>query len=269
VKKQKTGESPLSADSAAYRASGAEMERRRRAYTTLVVSLFAGVAVSSLDYVHSAPAIASLFLAGLAFLLFLSWVVFLASFRRFADTLLLLDDSQLRRTRATSRETYRFEDIVGYRVKRTTRGSIREVTLRLRSGQRVGLNAVDDFERFEQELRPRVPANAARSEVREAIDFDHPLFYVIFGALTGLALTTTVRAMATLNKHGLRWAHLGIAGYAVILGVYFLLGRPIAQRYGPKSRVADLILGSLAVLAGILLAVRSLAPSGSDGQLSS
>ncbi|MBM3330974.1 hypothetical protein FJY68_03875 [candidate division WOR-3 bacterium] len=64
--------------------------------------------------------------------------------------------------------------------------------------------------------------------------------------------------MATLNQGGMKWATLAIACYSALLGTYVLLARPLSQRYGPKSRTGDLILGLFAFLAGVVLALRSL-----------
>ena len=120
------------------------------------------------------------------------------------------------------------------------------------------MNAVADFERFEEDLRGRLREDVTITEAREPIDYDHPLFYVVFGLITGVAFTLAVRAMATLSQSGMKWATLAIACYSAILGAYVLLVRPLSQRYGPKSRFGDLLLGLFALLAGILLAVRSL-----------
>lgn len=64
--------------------------------------------------------------------------------------------------------------------------------------------------------------------------------------------------MATLSQSGMKWATLAIACYSALLGVFVLLARPLSQRYGPRSRTGDFVLGLFALLAGILLAARSL-----------
>jgi hypothetical protein len=88
------------------------------------------------------------------------------------------------------------------------------------------------------------------------------LFYVFFGGLMGAAFTLAVRGMTSLSEGGLKWTTLGIAGYSIILGAYVLIARPISQRYGPKSRFGDLVLALSAILAGVVLALRSLAAFG-------
>jgi hypothetical protein len=249
----------MTPDPSLYTVSSTEMARRMRAYATLVISLFTGAAVSSFDRLLAAPGITVAALLGLAVALGLSWLLFLAYFRRYSDTLVRLDDSALERTRGETTETWRLEDVAGVRVKRTTRGGIRELTLRLRDGRRVSLSGIEDYERLARELRDRVPERAAWSEVREPIDYDHPLFYVVFGTLVGLALTFSVRALLAMDARGLRWTSFGIGCYAAIVGAFFLVARPVAERYGPRSRVADFILGALGLLAGAVIAVRALA----------
>jgi hypothetical protein len=244
--------------SRSYLASTAELMRRLRAYTTLIVSLLVSIALSSIDYLIAAPAIWMACLGGLALLLVLSRLALVRSLRGYALLELRLDDMHIERVRGETAEKFALADVIGLRIVRTSRRSIREITARLRNGQRRSMNGVEDFERLEQDLRSRLPASIAVTQVREPIDYDHPLFYVVFGLITGAGLTLAIRAMATLNASGLKWATFAIAGYAVILGSYVLVARPLSQRYGPRSRTGDLILGLFALLAGVLLAVRSL-----------
>ena len=180
------------------------------------------------------------------------------SFRRFAQIRILLNDSHIKRTRGASSEAYLLKDIVGLRTKRTSKWGIREITVRLSNGRRLSINALRDFERFGQELQRKAPASAVKSEVREPIDYD------LFGVVTGLAVTTAVRVFAALSERDLKWTNLGIAGYAFIVGAYLLFGRPIAQRYGTRSRSADLLLGSLAMLSAVVLAAYSLIKADED-----
>lgn len=245
-----------------YTASTVELNRRLRAYTTLIVSLLAGIALSSIDYLIAAPAIWMACLGGLALLLVLSRLALVRSLRGYAMLELRLDDTRIERVRGDAVEKYPLADVVGLKVTRTSRKSLREITARMRNGQRLSMNAVADFERFEQDLRSRLREDVTITEAREPIDYDHPLFYVVFGLVTGVAFTLAVRAMATLSQGGMKWATLAIACYSAILGAYVLLARPLSQRYGPKSRFGDLLLGLFALLAGILLAVRSLTTPG-------
>lgn len=234
------------------------MDRRLRAYTTFVASLLAGIALSSLDYLRSAPVIWLACFAGLALALALSRIGFAGSFRNYSLLQLRLTDSGIERARGTSLEEFAFVDIVGLSVVRTARRSIREITARLGDGRRLSLNGLEDFERLERELRSRIPADAAVSEAREPVDYDHPLFYVVFGSVTGLAFTLAIRAMSTIGENGLKWTFFGIACYAIVLGAYVLFTKPISQRYGPRSRFGDMLLGLLMLLAGAVLAARSL-----------
>ncbi len=240
-----------------YAASNAELQRRLRAYTTLIVSLLAGIAISSIDYLIAAPAIWSIGLGGLALLLLLSRVALVRSLRNYTLLELRLDDTHIERARGGTVEKYALADIAGLRIVRTSRKSLREITARMRDGQRLSMNGVEEFERLEQDLRGKLPGNVTISEVREPIDYDHPLFYVVFGLVTGAAFTLAIRAMATLSEGGLKWATLAIACYAAILGIYVLLARPLSQRYGPRSRFGDFVLGLFSLIAGILLAART------------
>jgi hypothetical protein len=240
-----------------YTTSTAELTRRLRAYTTLIISVLAGIAFSSIDYLISAPAIWMACLGGLALLLVLSRVALVRSLRNYALLELRLDGARIERVRGETVERFTLGEITRLRIVRTSRKTLREITAQMKNGGRLSMNGVEDFERLEQDLRSKLPANAAVTEVWEPVDYDHPLFYVVFGLITGVAFTLAIRAMATLSQNGMKWATLAIACYSAILGAYVLLARPLSQRYGRKSRFGDLLLGLFALLAGILLAVRT------------
>jgi hypothetical protein len=238
--------------------SADEWQRRLRAFTTLIVSLLCGVALSSIDYLFRAPTIWLAGLGGLASLLVLSRVALTRSMRSYAALELRLDDTHIMRVRGEAVEKLALADITRLRIVRTSRKALREITAQMKNGRRLSMNGVEDFERLEQELRSRIPAGAPVTETREPIDYDHPLFYVAFGLVTGVGFTLAIRAMATLSQGDMKWATLAITCYSALLGVYVLLARPLSQRYGPKSRFGDILLGLFALLAGVVLAVRSL-----------
>jgi hypothetical protein len=252
-----TGPIDVLTTSRSYPTSTAELARRLRAYTTLIVSLLCGIVLSSIDYLVAAPAIWLAGLGGLALLLVLSRVALTRSMRNYAALELRLDDTHIERVRGETVEKFALADITRLKIVRTSRRSVREIGANVRNGRRLSMNAVEGFERFEQDLRSRLPANVVVSEAREPIDYDHPLFYVVFGLITGVAFTLAVRAIATLSESGMKWATLAIACYSAILGVYVLLARPLSQRYGPRSRFGDFLLGFAALGAAVLLAVRS------------
>ena len=234
--------------------STTETGRRLRAYTTLIASLIAGVALSSIDFLVSAPVVWFVSLTGLAGLLVLTRIALVRSLGNYLELRYRLSHTEVERVRGDSSERFALSAITQLVVTRTRKGGLREVTARLRDGRRLSVNGIEDFERFGTELRARAGTAAVR-ERREPVDYDHPLFYVVFGLITGAAFTTAVRGMSTLGTGGLKWVTLGIAGYSLLLGCHVLLSRPLSQRYGPRSRFGDIVLGSFCVLAGILLAV--------------
>jgi hypothetical protein len=244
--------------SISYSVSPAELDRRLRAYRTLIVSLLAGIALSSIDFLRSSPAVWLVGLVTLAACLVLSRLALVRSLRGYAMLELRLDDTHIERVRGDRVEKYQLAELVGLRIVRTSRKSLREITARLTGGRRLSMNAVEDFEGLEQDLRSRLRANVTVTEAREPIDYDHPLFYVVFGLVVGVAFTLAVRAMATLSAGGMKWATLAIACYSALLGIFVLVARPLTQRYGPKSRTGDFILGLFALVAGLVLAARSL-----------
>jgi hypothetical protein len=241
-----------------YTTSAEEWQRRLRAFTTLIVSLLCGIALSSIDYLFRAPVFWLAGLGGLALLLVLARVALTHSVRSYAALGLRLDDTHIMRARGETVEKFALADITRVRIVRTSRKALREITAQMKNGGRLSMNGVEDFERLEQDLRSRIPASVPVTETREPIDYDHPLFYVVFGLIVGAAFTLAIRAMLNLSEGGLKWATLAIASYSALLGIYVLVARPLSQRYGPKSRFGDFLLGLSAVLAGVVLAARAL-----------
>jgi hypothetical protein len=244
--------------SSTFTTSAVELQRRLRAYTTLIISLLAGIALSSVDFLRSSPATWLIGFAFLAVCLLLSRFALIRALRSYAMLELRLDDTHIERARGGTIEKFALADISGLRIVRTSRKSLREITARLKGGRRLSMNGVEDFERLEQDLRGRLPANVVVTEAKEPMDYDHPLFYVVFGLIMGVAFTLAVRAMATLSQGGMKWATLAIACYSALLGIFVLVARPLSQRYGPKSRTGDLILGLFALVAGLVFAARLL-----------
>jgi hypothetical protein len=172
--------------SSTYPASTAELQRRLRAYTTLIISLLCGIVLSSIDYLIAAPAVWFIGVGGLALLLVLSRVALIRSLRNYSMLELRLDDTHIERVRSETVERFALAGIMRLRIVRTSRKALREIAAQMKSGGRLSMNAVADFERFEQDLRSRIPASAIVTETKEPIDYDHPLFYVVLGALAGL-----------------------------------------------------------------------------------
>ncbi len=245
------------ATTAEYTVSATEVARRLTAFTTLICSFLLTAAVSTIDLAagHVWLWVTSLF-AGAALLLLLRRL-FARSLSRMSKVVLLLTDTQLVRVDGGSRDDFALNEVVTLRTKRTVKENIREIRVGMRAGRSLYVNALQDFEGFAEALRDGT-SGAQMTEMRESIDFDHPLFYAVFGVVVGLAFTTTPRLLVNVSDAGYRFFCYGFAVFLVAMGVYWWFGAPISGRYGRRTRGVDYSVSSLMVVAGLGVALLAL-----------
>lgn len=217
--------------------SWAEMERRRVAFDRMAISTTVAATL------FGAGLIIDYFPLSLLGILLVA-LVFLASrsalgpyLVRFAATTWALSDSALSRADDRSSERYPLASITRIRTTMTTRGDIREMKLVLDGGRVVHVNGLEDFAGFREALELRA-LGATRQEAREPVDYDHPAFYVVFGAAVGLAI---VAGLTALVSSGLKAAYVyfGLALYCFVLAAYWWLSHPLAGRYGERGARSD------------------------------
>lgn len=144
--------------------------------------------------------------------------------------------------------------IVGLWIKKTINGTIREIKLVLNDKRQLSITALQDFEGFYRHLRKSVSKNTLISEFKEQIDYDHPLFYILFGFITGLITINGFRLLLSVDHNILRWIQLAILLFVLLTGVYWLLNRPL-YRYGIGKPNADYLFGVFLLLTGIAIAI--------------
>ena len=230
-----------------------EMDRRRRAYTTLIISIFAGVTFSIIDVTVAYPAISIAALAGFALLLAVSLMYFNRLFRKTTEAVVLLDNEYLQRTSAASIKRCRLDTIVRLWIKRTVKGTIRVVEATMIDKRRIIVNGLQEFEAFRAALEQRVRKDVALIEFRELIDFDHPLYYVFFGLFTGASSALFIRFLTMLDFHTLKRIQMGIIGFVSATGIFWLINRPFS-RYGVHKPIADYLFGASVLAAGAAIA---------------
>jgi hypothetical protein len=240
-----------------YTTSATEVARRLTAFTTLICSVLAAMAASTIDLAMTHVWSWTASLVAIAAILLLFRGLFARSLGRMSRVVLVLTDTRLVRVDGQSRDEYALGDVVTLRTKRTVKGNAREIRIGTRAGRSVYINALQDFEGFAEALHERT-SSANMIEIREPIDFDHPLFYMVFGVVMGLALTTTPRLLANVSDAGYRFFYYGFAAFLVALGVYWWFGTPISGRYGRRTRGVDYSISSLMVVAGLGVALLAL-----------
>ncbi len=163
-----------------YRISKDEISRRKKAFLTLSISLMIGLILASIisDFI-----ISFIFYLSFAIALLASNVLLFSSFKLFLLIKITLSEQFIERSNNKGYESFLVTDITRIRIKRTTKKSIREISIYFRNGKSLAINALEDFEQFLYDLIISVNENTVIKEIHEPINFDHPLFYSLLGQL--------------------------------------------------------------------------------------
>lgn len=244
-------------DRAVYRISQQEITRRITAFTALLASFFASLVVFSV-LVFPQFAIGYfltfiLILIALFSLFVLFRILTIRFFRNFEKTRVLLTTTHLERITAASHELFPLREISGIKIKKTSRGNIREMGICLSDGRGYRyLDGMNDFKLLSKQLIRNCGKTVWVKETTEPLDFDHPAFYPVLGVLTGVVSVLTLKVIVGMSTENIRYFHLATSVLTCIIGGYFLLQTPLAVRYGNASKRSDFLWGFLFLAAGIL-----------------
>ena len=152
-------------------------------------------------------------------------------------------------------DNYDVKDITRVKVKRTSYGTIREIMITFNISKSVSLNGIKDFEKFEKEILNRLNLDVKIVRTREPINYDHIFFYPMFALLTSVLTTTSIRFLLKLEYFQLSFVYYEFLTYTILMSIYILLKKSIAESNGRKESKADYILGGglLLLALGILL----------------
>lgn len=223
-----------------YNISTVEINRRKIAFATLSASLLSGLFLATLllkyplsIYVYLASAVVLIIINVMVTLLF----KYMRKIRiRFTGQVLL-------RITPKSNEIYPVENIRNVKIKRTSRKTIREIYIYCDDEKSVFISALDQFEAFREHLQEALSPDVPVREIRESVDFDHPLFYSILGfpiSFTGLWF---IKSVMTIDYARMKILLIIISVYLLGVGFYFFGKRPIAKRFGDKKKYSDYVFG--------------------------
>lgn len=236
-----------------YNISLKEIERRKKAFTTLIVGIWLGFIASVSDFIISNILQSAIFIFAFSIFLYISRVLTVKSLNYFSQIRFLANDELIKRETKKSEEIYLFKDITKLSIKRTSKGYIREIKVLLKDGNSIFVNGLNDFEQFKEKLIDNCSKSIKIKKINELIDFDHPLFYLFFGIITGSISPIFIRLIVALNSSNLEIIYLSVLFYNLIISLFIILTKPISRRFGKTTQVADYILGILIFLIDVFL----------------
>ncbi len=233
-----------------YLISPVEITRRKKAYTTLSISLIIGLFLASIIFSFPISPGGYLLVGSLVFLIGASSFIF---FHHLSPIKIILSNQSLTRKHDQVSEEYLLTKVSRVEIKWTTNHTIREIYLWLNDGKSVFITALNNFEQFREDLLGKLNRSVAVQEKHELLDFDHPLFYSILGLVISNVSVLTIRLMSNVNYQNAQILSLVFFIYTLILGIYFAVAKPISRRCGDNTQIADYIMGILMVGAGIMV----------------
>ncbi len=236
-----------------YNISLKEIERRKKAFTALIISIWLGLVISAFDFIISNILLSAIFILAFSIFIYISRMLTIKSLNYFSQIRFLVNDESIKRKTKKSEEIYLFKDITKLCIKRTTKGYIREIKVLLKDGNSIFINGLNDFESFKEKLINNCNKSIKIKKINELIDFDHPLFYLFFGFIASSLSTIFIRLIAGLNSSNLEIIYLSVLFYNLIISVFIILTKPVSKRFGQITQTADYIFGILIFLVGVFL----------------
>lgn len=239
-----------------YSVSREEIERRKSAFSAMLIWFLVSLAVTSaLLFPDILGEYFVIFICSLVSLSLLFAFFRIATFRFFRSYLkskYILDSNFIERQSMKTTERFDLRTIVKISVKRTSRNTIREIGLWFEDGKSMFIDGLDDFEDF----RERISCFAKTGRLyqyAEPLDYDSVWFYPVFGSLMGVLSSLAVRTIIDFDATKLRFAYYAFGVYLFALGAYFILGKPLTQKYGSRLKTSDIIFGSAMGVVSLMI----------------
>lgn len=227
-----------------------EINRRKRAFLSLILSLFLSVTLS-LKILLDLPYL-ELFLSMTVFAAFLLICRLLMekAFHSFRKINIVLTDGYVERLTQKGNEIVYYKDIDTISIKKTIHKNVREIKIKSKDKQ-LYLNGLAEMNDLSRTLHNQVSKDTKIIQRSEWIDFDSKYFYPILGILIGSGAIFLFSSMINSDIHSIRVVMSTFLVFVTGLGVYFIFTTPISKSHGPRFRVPDIVIGKIFVLLGL------------------
>lgn len=228
-----------------------ELNRRKEAFTVLLLSLLAGIVLFSNILVFPISSIGYISIIIVFLVLYVATFQYLSSLSQMK---ICITDEEIERARGEITEKYLLSEIKSLKIKRRTNGVIREIYIVFHNHKHLYINGFEDeFENLKNMVLSKLNKNAIIREFYEPLDFDHVLFYPILGLLISFISIFAFKYILTLDYFGIRILTLFFSTYLFSLAIYFLLKKPISARSGKNQTIVDYIFGVVMIMMSLLI----------------
>ncbi len=171
--------------------SKTEMNRRKKAYLTMVSFMVAGLFL--FFKLFSLPILPIVWIPFIM-VFFLLGIISFSFLHKLAQMKISISDQEIKCIRGSTINQYLLQDVQSIRIKRRSTGAIRAISLLFQNHKLLSINGFEDvFDQMKNTIISKVDPAISTTEIKEPIDFDHPLFYPIFGTIMSLCFAIMIK----------------------------------------------------------------------------
>lgn len=223
-----------------YSISENEINRRKHAFNQLIINFILSFLILLLYlFLDNITLCFIIVTPYLFFILLFRWYIF-KFFQKYLKVKVKIFNGRITKDGFYG-ETAILKDINHIKILFTKRKTIRSISITWAENKPLTFDAIEKFYDFKQSLIDICPS-AAIKELKEFMDFDHPIFYPILGTILGLASGTIFNVELNTNFYLLS---LLSAVYTCFVGLYIIIRRPLYDRYGKEKLYIDIVSGSV------------------------
>lgn len=227
-----------------------EMDRRVKAYTTLILSFLISLILLSCNYIVQHLNISLFIIFILTAFLLGSRIVLIRYFNSLMKDKTILTPKYIER----NNNKYFIKDIIRINVKRTSNGYVREIKLGFNNKKTIYINnEIDNIDKFEEQLQKYLSKKVLIKYIVEPLDYDHPLFYFFFGVLVSFVFFIFSKFLITLDINKINIFNYIVSIISIVFGLYFVIYKPINKRGENKNSRADYLWGVIFILIGTVM----------------
>jgi hypothetical protein len=226
-----------------YTISSDEIKRRKKAFNSLLLTLFLSVAIT-LRLLAEIPL--SLFLLSAAIfacILLAGWMLMQKAFDSFTKIEIDVTDESIERKTFIATEKIYAREIASIRIKRTIHKTVREIKIGTKNNQ-FYLNGLAEMENLFCALKEIAHPEVKIYERKESIDFDSPYFYPILGIVMGIGGVWLLGLLINMyNPSYFRVMQISLLVLSMALAGYFVFAKPLSKSHGELYQKVDRMIG--------------------------
>jgi hypothetical protein len=242
----------MSADIIKYNISKIEINRRKKAFTSLIVSLLIFGILFSIDFIIKNIAISIIIIISVTIMLYLSRILTFKFFYNLLKTKVLIVDDYILRTFQKGEVKCFFKNIKYIKIKKTSKGYNREIKIISNSNTDIAINGLDKFQEFEQELIKNID-NKKIKYLKEPIDFDHLLFYPIFGMILSFIFIFGIKFLSKLDYQNIKLFYYTVFSINLFISLYIFFSKPLSKTFEKKKVNLDYVFSLCIILLSLFI----------------